>query len=127
MATRRGAGGTSGGIGQFFAGLGLMAIGVYLFLSHIVVTSNLSSLFNGYAGLLILPFGLGVALLFFSGKSILGWLLTLGSIGAVMVSVIANLTLFFAPTGIIRTVGMIALIFIGFLMMVRSLRAAVAS
>lgn len=120
---KRGAGGTSGGVGQFFLGLAMMGIGVYLFLAQIRVTSNLNSLFGGQAGLLIVPFGLGLALLFFSGRSILGWLLSLGSVAAIVVSVLANLTLFFPPTGLLRTVGMIALFFIGFVLMVRSLRA----
>jgi hypothetical protein len=101
-----------------------MGFGVYLFLSHIVVTSNTSSLFYGHAGLLIVPFGLGLALLFFSGKSVLGWLLTVGSIGGVLLAILGNLTLFFAPTGLLRTVGMVATMFIGFLMMVRSLRSS---
>lgn len=103
-------------------GLALMGAGIYLFLSRVLVTSSISSMFYGHAGLLLVPFGLGLALLFFSGRSIVGWLLTLGSVGAVMLSVLANLTLFFAPTGLIRTVLMIALIFIGMLMMARSLR-----
>ncbi len=119
----RGAGGTSGGVGQFFVGLGLMGVGVYLFLGNIKVMSNIDSMFHGRAGLLIVPFGLGLALLFFSGRSILGWLLTGGSVGAIVVSVLANLTLFFAPTGLLRAVSMIALFFVGFLLMVRSLRA----
>ncbi len=118
----RGAGGTSGGIGQFLLGLAMMGAGIYLFLSRVLVTSSISSMFYGHAGLLLIPFALGLALLFFSGRSIVGWVLTLGSVGAVVLSVLANLTLFFAPTGLIRTVLMLALIFIGMLMMARSLR-----
>jgi hypothetical protein len=118
----RGAGGTSGGVGQFFLGLALLGGGVYLFLDRVMVASNIASMWYGHGGLIILPFGLGLALVFLSGKSILGWTLTAGSVAAVIVSVLANLTIFFAPTGLLRTVGMIALIFVGLLMVVRSLR-----
>jgi hypothetical protein len=118
----RGAGGTPGGIGQFFLGLALSALGVYLFLDRVNVTTNFSSLWGGHFGLILFPFGFGVALLFFSGRSVVGWLLTLVSVGLVLVSIVANLTFYFTPTNLFRTVAMIALMFIGLIMMMRSLR-----
>ena len=120
----RGAGGTAGGVGQFFLGAALAALGMYLFLDRISVMSNLSSTWAGHLGLLLLPLGLGLALLFFSGRSILGWVLTIGSVGTVFVGIITNLTLFFVPTNFFRTTAMIALLFVGLMMMARSLRDA---
>src|SRR5205809_358184 len=101
----RGAGGTSGGIGQFFLGLALAALGMYLFLDRVNVTTNFGSLFGGHFGLILLPLGLGVGLLFFSARSVFGWVLTIGSLLAVLVSILANLTFFFAPTNFLRTAG----------------------
>jgi hypothetical protein len=118
----RGAGGTPGGLGQFFAGLALAALGVYLFLDRVSVTSNFHSLFGGHFGLVLLPLGLGIGLLFFSARSVFGWFLTVGSLGAIFVSVLANLTFYFAGTNFWRTTGMMALIGIGCVMMMRSFR-----
>ena len=119
----RGAGGTAGGMGHFFVGLALAGLGMYLFLDRVAVMSNMSSMWGGHLGLVLLPLGLGVALLFFSAKSIAGWVLTIGSVLAVFASIVANLTLLFMPTNFFRTTGMIVLLFIGLLMMARSLRA----
>jgi hypothetical protein len=120
----RGAGGTSGGVGQFFGGLALTALGVYLFLDRVNVTTNFSSLWGGHFGLILFPLGFGVALLFFNARSVAGWLLAAGSLALVFVSIVANLTFYFQSTNLFRTIGMIALIFIGLLMMIRSFREA---
>jgi hypothetical protein len=120
--TKRGAGGTTGGIGKFFLGVALMGIGVWLFLGRVKVMSNWSSMWGGHTGLLLLPLAAGVALLFRSGKSVLGWLLTLGATGLVLVAIISNLTLFFSPTGLLETTAMLALMFSGLFMTLRSLR-----
>ncbi len=118
----RGAGGTPGGIGEFLMGLALMAVGAYLFLSRVVVMSNMDMLF-GHAGLVLVPLGLGVAMLFFNARSIVGWLLAGGSVVTVLVSIIMNLTLFFQPTNFLRTTVMMALLFVGLIMMMRSFRS----
>ena len=120
----RGAGGTEGGIGQFFLGLAITGAGVAMFLHRVNVMSNFGSLFGGHAGLILVPLALGLALLFFSGKSLLGWLLTVGSLGAVLLALLSNLTLFFAPTSFFATVAMLTFMAIGVVMMARSLRAA---
>lgn len=120
----RGAGGTAGGLGEFFGGAALAALGFYLFISRVNVMTGLSSLWGGHGGYLLLSLSFGVALLFFSAKSILGWILTVGSIGTVFVSVIANLTFYFQPTNLIRTVAMLALFFAGVILMARGVRDA---
>jgi hypothetical protein len=117
-------GGTAGGLGEFFGGAALSALGFYLFMSRVNVTTSLSSLWGGHGGYLLLSLSFGVALLFFSAKSILGWLLTVGSIGVVFVSVIANLTFYFQSTNLFRTVAMLALFFFGLILMARGVRDA---
>ena len=86
------------------------------------VTTSLGSLWGGHAGLLLLPLSLGVALLFMSAKSILGWLLTVGTMGLVFVSVISNLTFYFQSTNLFPTIAMLALFFVGLLLMARGVR-----
>ena len=120
--TKRGAGGTSGGVGQFLTGAVLAGLGMWLFLGRVSVMSNLNSAFRGQFGFLLLTLGLGLALLFFSGRSVIGLLLTIGSVGVVFAGIVSNLTLLFMPTSLFRTVAMLALLFVGLIMVARSLR-----
>ncbi len=119
----KGAGGTSGGIGQFFLGLALFVLGLYLFLSRIIVFSNLWTIlgFNAF-GVALIPLMLGVALLFFNGKSIAGWILAVGSFLIILIGIITNLTFFFLPTNLIITLLMLGMIAAGCGLMLRSLK-----
>ena len=99
----RGAGGTSGGLGHFFIGLIMMCAGFYLLLNAITVSSNFgmgtrlygfSAMGGNYSitsGTIMLPFILGVGLIFYNGRNILGWILTLGSITGLIFGVIASI------------------------------------
>ena len=76
-----GPGGTSGGVAEFLIGLAMLIAGVYLFLDSVQVISDFYSLFGfgtGSFGLSLLPLFVGVAFLFFDGRSKVGWLLTVG-------------------------------------------------
>jgi hypothetical protein len=99
-----------------------MAAGVYLFMARVAVMSSLGSLFGGHAGLLLLPLGLGLGLLFFTARSVVGWLLVGGSFLTIFVSVLMNLTVLFMPTNFFRTAAIFGLLGVGFVMMVRSFR-----
>jgi hypothetical protein len=94
-----GAGGSSGGIGQFFIGVIMMCGGFYMLLNAITVSSNfgLSSRLFGMGnnfgvtgGMIMIPFIFGIGLVFFNAKNILGWLLTVGSITALIFGVISS-------------------------------------
>ncbi len=98
----RGAGGTSGGIGQFFIGLAMLCGGIYLLLNSIHVTSNFgfgARLYNfsnfggGFgitSGMIMIPFMFGVGIVFYNSRNWLGWLLALGSLAALIFGVIAS-------------------------------------
>lgn len=113
-----------GRLGRFVVGLVMAGLGLYLFLARVNVTSNFSSLWGGHFGLILLPLGLGIALVVFKSRSIAGWLLTAGSLAAIFISILANLTFYFQSTNLIRTIGMVALLSIGVVMMARSLRSS---
>ncbi|WP_299072197.1 hypothetical protein [uncultured Paraglaciecola sp.] len=94
-----GAGGSSGGIGHFFIGVIMMCGGFYMLLNAITVSSNfgLSSRLFGMGnnfgvtgGMIMIPFIFGVGLVFFNARNILGWLLTLGSMSALIFGVISS-------------------------------------
>jgi hypothetical protein len=95
----RHAGGTPGGGAAFFAGLALMLVGIYLFLKSIYVSYGFWGWgtvysFGGWhvsGGAVLFPAMLGVGLIFFNGRSILGWLLAVGSVLALCAGVIMSL------------------------------------
>ncbi len=88
----KGAGGTSGGMGQFFIGLVMICGGFYMLLTAIKVTSSFGFSSHLYqlggfgltSGVVIIPFLFGVGMMFYNGRNILGWLLTFGSLVALI-------------------------------------------
>jgi hypothetical protein len=119
-----GAGGTPGGIGEFFVGLLLAGIGTYLLFNQVQVHTSFFR-FGGMAnsfGISLLPLLIGVGILFFSGKSIIGWLLTVGGFLFIVVGVIANMDIYFQRTSLFNTLVMLILIAAGLGLVVRSLR-----
>ncbi|WP_448247971.1 hypothetical protein [Thalassotalea agariperforans] len=98
----KGAGGSSGGIGHFFIGLIMMCGGFYLLLNAITVTSSfgmgsrlyhISGFGTGFGltgGMIMIPFIFGVGLIFYNAKNIIAWLLTLGSLTALIFGVIST-------------------------------------
>jgi len=120
----RGAGGTSGGLGTFLLGLGMLVVGAYLLLTRVTVGSG-TWLVWGYNafGLSLLPLTAGVGWLFYDERGIGGWILT--GVGALIIlaGIIANLHLYFAPTSLFDTLVMLGLLAGGLGLVARSLRA----
>lgn len=119
----RGAGGTPGGLGQFFIGLAMIVVGGYMFFNNLVVASTLWVLWgrNG-SGIALLILLAGIGVLFFSGRSWLGWILVVIGLGSIFVNVVTNLTIYFQPTSFFNTLLMLGLIFGGIGLVARSLR-----
>ncbi len=121
----RGAGGTPGGVGQFLFGLGLVIAGGYLFLRRVTVTSGLWTLWGYNAfGLSLIPLLLGIGLLFFDGRSVIGWLLTFGGMIIILAGIIANLQIYFSPTSLTDTMIMLGMLAAGIGLVARSLRSS---
>jgi len=119
----RGAGGTPGGLGLFFGGLAMVAVGGYLLLASVTVTSGYWSFLGGSSfGLSLLPLLAGIGVLFFNGRSTLGWVLA--SIGALIIvaGIVANLRVYFRPTSLFDTLIMLGLLAGGLGLIVRALR-----
>ena len=120
----KGAGGTPGGLGEFFAGLAMTAGGGYLLLNQVTVSSGYWQMWGYNAfGISLIPLLIGIALVFFDGKSKLGWILT--SFGAIVIvlGIITNLTINYRPTTLFNTLIILALIAGGLGLIVRSVRA----
>ena len=118
-----GAGGTTGGIGQFFAGLIMAGIGTYLFLNQVQVHTAWGNFwgFNSF-GLSLIPMLIGVGILFFNGKSAAGWILTVLGFGIIISGILINLDIYFRPTSLYNTLVMLILLAGGLGLIFRSLR-----
>jgi len=119
----KGVGGTSGGLGEFVLGLLMALSGAYLLTNQVVVQTRFWS-YSGYslAGPLLLVLLIGLGLLFFNGRSIPGWALTLLSLVLMLIGVIVNLELYFRPASLFLTLTMLTLLGGGMGLIARSLR-----
>lgn len=129
IRSRRGAGGTPGGVGTFFLGLALTVLGGYLILNQVQVSSSFSFFGlwgwnrNAGFGLTMLPLLIGIGVLFFDGKSKLGWILTVGGVLTILAAVLMSLSIQWAPTSLFNTLMMFGLLAGGLGLVARSLRA----
>jgi hypothetical protein len=119
----KGAGGTPGGIGTFFCGAAMVVAGGYLLLARVSVVSG-GWHFYGYNafGLSLFPLLIGIGILFYTGRSPLGWLLTAAGAIIIVVGIIANLGIYFQPTSLFDTLLMLVLLAGGIGLVARSLR-----
>ena len=106
-----GAGGTPGGVIEFFVGLGMAIAGAYLLTNQITVTSGYWTLW-GYNtfGLSLIPLIFGIGILFFNGKSIIGWILLFAGVIIIGTGVLINLHVYFQPTSLFNTIIMLVLL-----------------
>lgn len=120
----RGAGGTPGGVGHFFIGLLMAAAGGYLLLQQVQVTTSFWR-FGAYGGfgLTLVPLLVGVAFLFYNGRSIVGWLLTAIGATIILAGILMNMDIYFRQTSLFNTLMMLGLLFGGLGLVARSLRS----
>lgn len=103
----------------------MAVVGVYLLLNQVQVTTSFWSFgrFGGF-GPTLLPLLVGVAFLFYNGKSVLGWLLTALGLVIILVGVLMNLDIYFRQTTLFNTIVMLGLLFGGLGLIARSLRSS---
>lgn len=116
-----GPGGTQGGIGSFVVGFVMSAAGLYLILNQVQVTSGFWLWWGpGTFGLTLVPLIAGIGLLFFNGRSIPGWFLTVGGLTIVIAGIIVNLNIYLVRTSLFEFLVMLVLLFGGVGLMARS-------
>lgn len=117
-------GGTPGGLGMFVMG-GLLAVGGgYLILNQVRVTSGYWMWWGPNTfGLTLIPLLLGIALLFYNGKSLVGWLLAIGGVVIIFTGILASLEIYFRGTSLFNTLLMLILFVGGLALMARALRS----
>lgn len=125
----RGAGGSEGGIGRFLLGFAMLGVGLYLFLSSIWVGGSFwgGVLFGlgGFGlttGMMLIPFILGVGLIFYDARSIAGWALACGSILLIVVGILRSLQFHLRPMSLWDLLLILVLTFGGAGLFASSLR-----
>lgn len=120
---RRGAGGTEGGIGPFVIGLVMACAGGYMLTSRVTVHTGGWRLWGVSSfGLSLLPLLVGIAILFFDGRALVGWLLTAVGLAIIFAGILMNLDIYFQPTSLFETLVMLGLLAGGLGLLARSLR-----
>jgi hypothetical protein len=116
-------GGTPGGLGHFLIGFAMACIGGYLLSTHVTVAGSYWNFYGGNTfGITLIPMLFGVAILFFNGRSILGWLLTAAGALFIVAGVIANMHIYFQPTSLFNTLVMLVLLVGGLGLIARAMR-----
>ncbi len=129
-----GAGGTTGGAGKFFLGFIMMCAGFYMLLNAMTVHSGfrlsmgiysigiMGSSFSITSGMILIPFILGISIIFYNAKNFIGWGLTLGSLGSLIFGVISTLRIGFRSMTAFDLIVIIVLSFGGTGLFLSSLR-----
>lgn len=121
----RGAGGTEGGIGLFLVGFVCVIAGGWMLLNQVTVSGGGWSLwgYNSF-GLSLLPLLIGIGVLFFNGRSIVGWLLLVAGVVIILAGVLMNMRIYFQATSLFNTLVMLGLLAAGIGLLARSFRGA---
>jgi len=124
----RDVGGTPGGIGHFLLGAIMACIGGYLLANQVNVEGSYWSFYGANTfGITLLPLLFGVGLLFWNGRSIAGWFLTIAGALFIFAGVIANLHIYFRPLSLFNTIVMLVLFVGGLGLIARSLQPHTSS
>ena len=117
------AGGTPGGLGHFALGFIMVCIGGYLLVNQVMVVSSYWGFFGGNSfGITLLPMLFGIGLLFWRGRSIVGWILTIAGALFIFAGIIANMHIFFRPTSLFDTIVILVLLAGGLGLIARGLQ-----
>lgn len=120
----KGAGGTTGGVGLFLGGFAMVVAGGYLLLTRVTVASGGWSMWGYNAfGLSLVPLLVGIGVLFYNGKSVVGWGLTFAGSIIILAGIIANLRIYFQPSSLFDTIMILGLLAGGIGLVARSLRS----
>ena len=117
-------GGTRGGLGEFLIGFIMTCVGGYLLTNQVTVAGSYWNFWGTNSfGVTLIPMLLGVAILFFNGKNIIGWLLTIGGALFILAGVIANMQIHYQATSLFNTIVMLVLLVGGLGLIARALVA----
>src|SRR5438132_1130142 len=94
-------GGTPGGLGHFLIGCVVACLGGYFLANQVSVVGSYWTFYGANTfGITLVPMLLGVGILFWNGRSLAGWILTVAGALFILAGVIANLNIYFRPTSL---------------------------
>ena len=115
-------GGTPGGLGHFVIGSVMACLGGYFLANQVTVVGSYWSFYGANTfGLTLLPMLIGIGILFWNGRNILGWILAIAGALFIFAGVLANMHIYFQPTSLFNTLVMLVLFVGGIALVVRSL------
>ena len=118
-------GGTPGGLGHFLIGFAMACVGGYLLANQVIVAGSYWNFYGTNTfGVTLLPMLIGIGMLFWNGRSVLGWLLTIAGGLFIFAGIIANMHVYFQPTSLFNTIVMLVLLAGGLGLVARALRPA---
>jgi uncharacterized protein len=121
----KGAGGSPGGVGMFVFGLALAIAGGYLIMNQVQVTSAYWHWWGTNTfGITLIPLVIGIGLLFFNGRSIIGWVLAGAGALIIFVGILANLEIYFRQTSLFNVIVMLTLFAAGLGLMARAVKGS---
>ena len=116
-------GGTPGGLGNFLMGFVMTCVGGYLIANQVTVVGSYWSFYGANTfGVTLIPMLFGVGILFWNGRSVIGWLLTAAGGLFIIAGVIANMHIYFQPATLFHTLVMLVLLVGGLGLIARALR-----
>lgn len=123
-----GAGGSPGGLAPFLLGVAMTIGGGYLLLTSLRVLhgfgGSLFALggFNVTGGMILIPFIIGIGIIFYDASKWYGWLLAGGSLLALIVGAIASVRFSFQDMSAFDLIVILVLLFGGVGLVLRSVR-----
>ena len=102
----------------------MVCLGGYFLSNQVSVVGSYWSFYGTNTfGLTLVPLLFGVGLLFWNGRSIAGWILTVAGALFILAGVIANMHIYFQQTSLFNTLVMLLLLVGGLGLIARSVRS----
>lgn len=128
----KGAGGTEGGMGKFFLGLLMFIAGSYLFLNAVQVTNHFHLGYGLFSlggirvtsGFVLIPFLIGIGMIFFNASNYLGWLLAIASLIMLFVGIITSIDMHLRSMSAFELLTILVLMIGGLGLFLSSLRSS---
>ncbi len=106
-----------GNILTFFGGIVVLLVGLYIIFENTTISTGFTLTrvlgFTPNFGLVLLPLLIGIIVLFFNERSILGWLLLIIGILIIVVGILMGLRIYFRPVSLFQGILMFGMIAAG--------------
>jgi len=115
-------GGSPGGLGEFLIGFIMVCVGGYLLSNQVTVVGSYWGFYGANSfGITLIPLLFGVGILFFNGRSTIGWVLTVAGALFIFAGIIANMHIYFQPATLFHTLVMLVVLVGGLGLIARSI------